>query len=227
MADGPGRALPAKQRAYELVRERILRLELGGGAHLTEVDVAAELGISRTPVREAFLRLEAEGFLSLVRYRGAVVTTLTEREACEVMEVRALLERFAARRVLELELDLAGRLDQVLADQRAAAVDADVFIALDRQFHEVWILGCGNEVVAGLYATLRDRQQRLGMAAVLSRPGRVDEVLAEHQAIRDALVTGDPAAVEAAITAHLDITLGVLTTAPELYAPPAESGATA
>jgi DNA-binding GntR family transcriptional regulator len=208
------------------VRERILRLELPGGAHLTEADVAAELGVSRTPVREAFLRLEAEGFLALVRYRGAVVTTLTERDAREVMEVRALLERFAARRVLELGLDLAGRLDQVLVDQRAAAGDADLFIALDRRFHEVWIHGAGNEVVADLYATLRDRQQRLGMAAVLSQPGRVGEVLAEHQAIRDALVTGDPAAAEAAITAHLDITLAVLKTAPALHAPPVESGAT-
>mgnify|MGYP000529442220 FL=1 len=89
----------AKDRALEFVKERILDGTYVGGALLSEGEIAAELGVSRTPVREAFLLLEAGGLMRLYPKRGALVVAVSPDEVRDVMETRLLVERHAAGRV--------------------------------------------------------------------------------------------------------------------------------
>ncbi len=90
----------ASQRAYDLVKGRWLDGSLADGVLLSEGEVAGELGVSRTPVREAFLRLEAEGLLALYPKRGALVTALSDRDGRDLLDARLLVERHCLERLL-------------------------------------------------------------------------------------------------------------------------------
>ncbi|MFC7656818.1 GntR family transcriptional regulator [Pseudonocardia benzenivorans] len=111
----------AKLRALEYVKDRILTGDFRGGELISEGEVAAALGMSRTPVREAFLRLEAEGLLRLYPQRGALVVPVSPEEVRAVMEARLVIEHFAARAVCRRD-----------ATARAEVVTA-LGVQLDRQ----------------------------------------------------------------------------------------------
>ena len=98
-ANGGGRGA-AKDRAHDYVKRQVLTGAFPGGELISEGEVAAALGMSRTPVREAFLRLEAEGLLRLYPQRGALVVPVSSEEARAVIEARLVLEQFAARKVI-------------------------------------------------------------------------------------------------------------------------------
>src|ERR1700735_5365213 len=97
--NGGGRGA-AKDRALDYVKNQILTGAFPGGELISEGEVAAALGMSRTPVREAFLRLEAEGLLRLYPQRGALVVPVSSEEAHAVLEARLVLEKFAAAKVI-------------------------------------------------------------------------------------------------------------------------------
>ena len=90
----------AKDRALDYVKNQVLTGAFPGGELISEGEVAAALGMSRTPVREAFLRLEAEGLLRLYPQRGALVVPVSSEESRSVIEARLLLEQFAAGKVI-------------------------------------------------------------------------------------------------------------------------------
>src|SRR3954451_17816263 len=92
---------PAARRAYDLIRLEILEGQMPGRLLLSEVEVAARLGVSRTPVHEAFLKLEAEGWLELSPRRGAVVVPIRPGEAADVLETGHALEVTPARRMAQ------------------------------------------------------------------------------------------------------------------------------
>lgn len=207
----------AKELVYEFVKRQILSLELAPGAFVTEPEIAAQLGVSRTPVREAFLRLEAERLLTLVPHRGAQVTPISAHEMSDVMEVRLVVELWCAQAVLDgRHGGVAERLSKALDDQRGLVDSTDFarFIELDREFHRHLVVAAGNEVMLELYDSLRDRQQRMGVAAVFQNPGRSTAVITEHAKIAVAIASGDRDAVERAVREHLDITLEALRSAP-------------
>ena len=102
--------MSAADRAYDHTKQRILDGGFAQGSLIGEGEVSDAVGVSRTPVREAFLRLEAEGLLRLYPKRGALVVPISAADVEDVMETRRLLERFAIGRVIELDLDLAERL---------------------------------------------------------------------------------------------------------------------
>jgi DNA-binding transcriptional regulator YhcF (GntR family) len=97
------------ERAYLFAKERILDGRYTGGELISEGDVAAGVGVSRTPVREAFLRLETEGLLRLYPKRGALVVPVSSAEVESVMETRLLVEQFAIEKVIRSEIDLGSR----------------------------------------------------------------------------------------------------------------------
>jgi DNA-binding GntR family transcriptional regulator len=197
---------PAKRRAYDHVRDLILRHESEEPQFFQEETVALELGMSRTPVREAFLMLEAEGFLRLRPRKGAFVVPITARDVREVMEVRAVVETWSARQVL----GSPERREALLTAMRAWHDElADLgnhpteLVEADRRFHRELVSATDNRVMLDLYERLRDRQLRMGVRAVLSAPSRVESVRREHQAILDALESNDEATLIDAITDHL------------------------
>src|SRR5919107_270578 len=173
------------EAAYAYTKQRVLDATYAGGDLLTEGEVADALGISRTPVREAFLRLEGEGLLRLYPKRGALVVPVSVGEVEAVMETRMLVERFALDKVLTAGAAplLADELTGWIAQQEeyAAAGDTDGFVAVDREFHTTFVTAAANPIVTGLYDSLRDRQQRMIITSLLRDAKRIESILVEHR----------------------------------------------
>lgn len=130
--------MTAQNAAYELIKEGILSGRLAAGSQINPVEIGAQLGISRMPVREALLQLEAEGLITFGINRRPVVTILTPKDILELFEIRIALESLACERAatrmndedfIELELQL-GRMDRAMPDARK-------WIELHDQFHDM------------------------------------------------------------------------------------------
>ena len=204
----------ATGRVYVWVRERILDGTFPGGRLLSEGEVSDALEVSRTPVREAFLRLEAEDMLELYPKRGALVVSVSTTELLEVHEARALVETWAGRVVAGNpdRTAVTEQLRQRISEARAALEAGDVraFQRGDRSFHTTLLAGAGNGLLADFYGSLRDRQLRGGLRAAQSLPGRGEEILKQHEAIVDALERGDGDAVATLLGTHLRRTAELL-----------------
>ncbi|RJL32819.1 GntR family transcriptional regulator [Bailinhaonella thermotolerans] len=207
LRDGGGSAQDA---AYRWLKEHIARSPRHEGRFLSEAEVARETGTSRTPVREALLRLEAEGFLQIVPKKGVFVPPITDEEVRAVMQARELVEDWCVRQVTPAGEGLIGELEALLAEQEGVIGDAVTFIELDRAFHRAIVRRAGNPVLAEFYESLRDRQVRMGLHAVASERDRARAVLGEHAAIVAALRTGEADAAGAAVHAHLASTKAAL-----------------
>jgi DNA-binding GntR family transcriptional regulator len=199
-----------RERAYRHLRETVLIDPAVQGTFLNEVDLAQDIGVSRTPVREALLLLVAEGLVEMVPKRGAYVPPLSGRQIRELMELRTLLEQHAASVTLAQRSVPVEAMRAALAEQErllaAEPCDAQEFIEWDRRFHQSLVDAAGNELIARTYAGLRTRQVRVGVAALFRATDRQRAVCAEHGRIVDALESGDEAAAHAAISDHLRIT---------------------
>ena len=206
--------MTATERAYAFTKERVLDSTFAGGDLLTEGDVAEALGLSRTPVREAFLRLQGEGLLRLYPKRGAMVVPVSVGEVDAVMETRVLVERFAIGKLLAAgpAPALAGRLADAIARQRrvAAAGDIEGFVAVDREFHTIFVSAADNAIVSQIYDSLRDRQQRMVTMSLLRDERRIASILVEHEAIADAIRDGDSVRAKRALVRHLQRALELL-----------------
>ena len=209
----------AAGRAYAYVKGEILARRFAAHDLLSEGQLAEAVGASRTPVREALLRLESEGLVRLLPKRGALVLPVTVAEMADVMETRRLVEIFAARKVATqgpqaglVQAGLGPVLDGHLRDMRVAMHDHDVaaYVQADRGFHLAIVAATGNEIITSLYRSLRERQLRMGTVNLLDDsgsqvdPARMRATLAEHERIRDALRAGHVRAVTEAVTGHLD-----------------------
>ncbi|GAA3735308.1 GntR family transcriptional regulator [Streptomyces tremellae] len=199
----------AKGRAYDFIKREVLRGAYEGGDLISEGDVAKRLDMSRTPVREAFLRLEVEGLLKLYPQRGALVVPVSPAEVRSVLEARRLLERFAVEKLLAGPAPARDAAVEALAAhvrrQRTAGStgDAEAFLEEDRLFHTGLLDASGNPLVVQFYGTLRDRQTRMIAESMVSEPHRRESIMEEHAEILDALRAGDGERTLAALDAHL------------------------
>lgn len=193
----------ATSRAYDHVKQAILDRAYPGGALLSEGEIAGEVGVSRTPVREALLRLEAEGLVRLYPKRGALVLPVSPQEISDVMETRELVETFTAGRA-ELGPELAAELDRLLTAmaEHAAAGDAKEFAHADRCFHRTLVAAAGNEILTQLYDAMRDRQLRMARLTA-SDPRRTSDAIRDHTEILGAARSGDRRRLQDAIQQHL------------------------
>jgi DNA-binding GntR family transcriptional regulator len=198
------------EAAYAYTKQRVLDATYAGGDLLTEGEVAEALGISRTPVREAFLRLESEGLLRLYPKRGALVVPVSAGEVEAVMETRVLVERYAVAKAMARGVPITAAMRVEIGRQEAADGDLDAFVEADRAFHTVFVAAAGNPIVLSLYDSLRDRQQRMGVTALRREPRRLGEILAEHRGLVDAIDGGGVERVLELLDAHLHGTLVLL-----------------
>ncbi len=195
----------ARDRVYEWVRDEIIRGALPGGRFLDEVWVSELVGTSRTPVREAFHRLNSERFIDLLPRRGAQVRNVTARELEEVYAARRLIEGHAARALCQAGAGAPADLDGLAEAMEVAGREQDWFTVarLDRDFHRAIVGAHGNTVLAELYDALRSRQQRVAVRALQIRPQRVPEIDAQHRAIIAALAANDEDRAAALLDEHL------------------------
>ncbi|MGI5444347.1 GntR family transcriptional regulator [Streptomyces sp. CA-243310] len=198
-------AVTAADRVYRHVKQGVLDRRFEGGVLLTEGEVAEAVGVSRTPVREALLRLETEGLLKLYPKKGALVLPVSVQEIADVMETRLLVEEFTARKAVPAPPALLDRLAALIEEQRRHAAEGDLvaLMAADRGFHAEIVRHAGNRILCRLYDQLRDRQLRMGVALLHSHPERVERTLVEHAEILDALRSGDADTTAAAVRAHV------------------------
>lgn len=212
--DGTGQVESAKEVAYRWLKARIGQQPRHEGTFITEGEVASETGVSRTPVREALLRLEAEGLLTIMKQKGAFIPPVSDAEAEDIMDARALIEAKCVQDILLPSPGLESTLDQILVDQQRALEDPGLFIEHDREFHRSLVRAAGNDVLLGFHESLRDRLVRIGLRAVAASPDRARRVIDEHRSIADALRAGDTDAANAALLAHLNSTMAALNVVP-------------
>ena len=196
----------AAERAYEHVKNSILDGSYAGGELLTEGQVADAVGVSRTPVREAMLRLQAEGLLRLYPKKGALVVPITVAEAEDVLEARALVESWAAERAVGHGERLAVELEEPLRVMREHRASGDVgaFSAADRAFHALIVAASGNAILTRLYRSLRERQICINATAMRVSGQRMDIAVADHTRFVELIRAGDHDGFATLTRAHLE-----------------------
>ncbi len=187
-----------------MAKARLLDGSWEPGTLLSENELAKELGISRTPVREAFLQLEAEDLLDLYPRRGALVKLISPSEADDVLEARLLIETHCAARVAGGDGAVVPALRASVAEQEQALREgATLFVIADREFHRLAVAANGNDLLTRQYDALRDRQQRIAVSAVARDTVRIAQFIVEHGAITEAIAAHDADLAADRVAAHL------------------------
>jgi DNA-binding GntR family transcriptional regulator len=205
--------LTAPETAYRWLRDAISALPWDEEAFLSENAVAEASGTSRTPVREALLRLEASGLIRRVPHKGAYVPALSSRDIESMMEARQIIEEWAVRKVTGMQSP-TGELDKLLEEQAQTLTDPVAFIECDIRFHKYIVATADNPVLEDVYDSLRFKQLRMGVKAVVDSEGRSDHVLREHREIVEAIGSGDPDLAVKAVLGHLSSTRAALRPTP-------------
>lgn len=192
-----------------LVQRELERMILAGdlpaGGKLSEASVAALLGVSRGPVREAFRALEASGLVRLEKNRGVFVRQVSVTEADEIYEVRAVLDEFVGRRVAQTATgddirDLRARVDRM--ERAAARGDVDAYAAANLEFHDRLVSLAGNEKLLATYRRLVN-ELHLYRRATLAQSGTLPVSTREHRDIVDRIASGQAAAAGRALFDHV------------------------
>ncbi|MBP6896631.1 MAG: GntR family transcriptional regulator [Pseudacidovorax sp.] len=194
------------EEVAELLRQRIFRRELEPGSWIDELRIAEELGISRTPLREALKVLAAEGLVTMKPRRGAYVTEVSDRDLADVYHLLALLESDAAgvvaTRATETQItELRALHEELEAAARPGHVDREHFFAVNERFHMRLLAIADNRWRDQMVADLR-KVMKLNRHNSLLKAGRIEESLAEHRALVAAIEARDAQAAEARMREH-------------------------
>jgi DNA-binding GntR family transcriptional regulator len=191
--------------AYEALRDSILSGHLAPGKIVNEMALAKELGISRTPVREALLELSSQGLVEILPRKGIRIKYFSEQDVHEVCEIRELIELALVDGVARTEVGRSPkRLESALKQQRDAVKKGDMteFLEADRRFHLSLTGLTDNRRISRILENLGDLIHVMGKEG-LTRKGRVAEVLEEHQNVVDALKQGKIREAKEAMRVHL------------------------
>jgi DNA-binding GntR family transcriptional regulator len=190
---------------YLTLRTAIIRHDLAPGFHLSVPALAEQLGVSRSPIREAVQKLVSEGLATEEPRRGAHVTKHDSPELRSLFQVRSVLDGVAARLVAKQHGDeLISKLDGLMSAHLEAveANDPERFIALDIQFHLTILRACENNVVKDMLSQIYDRINRpVEAPPIIIGP---EKSRRDHRAILDAIIAGDAQRAEEAARGHVD-----------------------
>ncbi len=201
--------LPYKYRVYDEIKKNILTGHYQPGSVLNERKLSEEMGISRTPIREALQMLEHDGWLITETYKGTVVREFDMEYLHNIMEIRTALEILAVQgAVKRIQPEDIRMLEEVQREQAEVLqnYDAMEFIGVDREFHSRLYEVSGNQELAHLLGNYYDIFQFLGMQAVLGSKARYTITMTEHQAILDALKEKDEEKAVRAMKEHMSQT---------------------
>ncbi len=212
-------AAPLREQVLEVLQQEILELRLRPGQRLVERELVERIGVSRTTIREVLRQLSAEGLVTTIPQKGAIVAIPSAKDAAEVYEVRALLEGIIARQFAEQAPDSeVARLRDAFARMEREYQESREPQRLLRSkgaLYEVLFDGADNQTVR---AILEGFQARVAVlrAATLSSEGRADESLEEIRAIVEAIEARDPEAARKASMHHVEQAARTLFTSPVL-----------
>jgi DNA-binding GntR family transcriptional regulator len=198
--------------AYEAIRNSILAGQWKIGELYNEKAIAAELGISRTPVREALLELASQDLIIFLPRRGLMVNRFNRRDVDEIFELRKAIELAAVEKITKASppFDLF-EIEESLFKQRKAAKEKDylAFMEADRLFHTYFSKLTNNRRLSAILENLRDMIHLMGYQA-LALEGRALDVIQEHQKIFDAVKKGRCEEARQTMAYHLDQSKGAV-----------------
>lgn len=193
------------RQAYELIKEAILTWELRPGDILVERQLAERLGISKTPVRDALLMLEQEGFVVKEPYRGTTVAPISLKDAEEIRQLRETLEGLAIR--IAAPLFSPADLEEARAHISSAETaleqgDATLAAEMVEKFHQLLVQKAGNKRLTQFIQQLDEHSQRLNMV-LRQIPGRARRSIEEHKRILAAIEENNPTLAVRAVQEHV------------------------
>lgn len=204
MATAVGQAESLAEKAYVAIRRLIVALELGPGSVINERELVEQLGIGRTPVREALRRLAHEGLVEVYPRRGMFVTDVDVRKLAFVSEVRVALEPEAARLAAERATDPErAELQELLDELDAAGVDDHALMALDERIHRAVYRCARNDLLATTLEQYYVLALRIWTIA-LDRQHELNDAVQGHRALLEAIHDGDGERAAATMRAHVE-----------------------
>ncbi len=206
--------LPLREKIYKLIKKAILKRELKPGERITEIDLANRFGISRTPIREAFRRLESEGFLTIFPRKGATVTEINEKNVIEFYQIKGALEALAGRLALanitSEDIEEMERLNDKLKEISLSDEDTafDEFNKIHNSFHEKFISLSGNTLLIEILRNLVKRFMRFRL--MVEQSNFIREVISQHEDIIEAFKKKDEKEVEKTIKKNANLGLELI-----------------
>ncbi|QSX09677.1 GntR family transcriptional regulator [Alkalibacter rhizosphaerae] len=204
---------PLREIVFTTMREAIVNGDFKPGQRLMEVQLAEQMGVSRTPVREAIRKLELEGLVIMVPRKGAYVAGLSSEDVKEVLEIRAVLEGLAA----SLAAKNAGEeevstLREIVDKFKQAASDQDVvkLIHFDSEFHDVMYRASKNKKLIQLISSLREQVQRFRVA-YFTKIKNTEILIAEHNELLEAIANNDSEKARIVAETHIATTERLIT----------------
>ena len=197
---------PLREVVCETLREAIISGVLRPGERLMEIQLAEELGVSRTPVREAIRKLELERFVVMLPRRGTYVANLSLKDINEVFEIRAALDGLAAglaaERITEEELELMERLLVEIAEHIEQRNNQKI-VEADEAFHDILYRASRNERLVGIIYNLREQFTRFRSVSI-NYPGRLQNTLEEHRQLVEAIARREPDMAQQKAREHIE-----------------------
>lgn len=215
----PSRRSPARLFVYASIRDAIVRAELAPGARLSENELAEQMGVSRTPIREALGRLRDDRLVDVVPQLGTFVAKIGAQGISDAQFIRESLECAAVRRAAELagEEDIADLEENLRSQDRAAeAGDLDAWYLLDDAYHRALCDLSGHPIVWSVSDRAKSHLNRLRRIS-LTMPDYMPVMLDEHRGIVAAIAERDPDSAEDALRSHLRTVLRELPRLRELH----------
>lgn len=202
--------LSLRERIVARLRQAIITGDLSPSSRLTEPELARQLNVSRTPLREAIRQLEAEGFVTTVPRVGCFVSEITPQDAADVYAIRMVIEGLAARQAAE-NPDPSKRetLEAILADLAERTADYRQYHEISGKFHDIIVGLSGNRRLQGIYHSLAQHVSRMRTLSLAVR-GRPEISLRGHRRIASAILRGQGTEAERAMRAHIEAAYGVL-----------------
>lgn len=201
-----------RERVLEVLREAIITGELKPGQPLIEVELAAQLGVSRAPLREALQNLSHEGLVETTPYKGSIVRRLSVRDIEELYSLRSVLEIFAIQRIIaQNNPQNIATLHRVFDLMLEAAQNGDLKAVnrIDRQFHDTLIELSQHHLLAQTWASVSMRVSQV-MALTNRRNTDITQIAYNHLAIVDAIASADSALAIALISQHVSSSGGLI-----------------
>lgn len=196
---------PLRVKVYEEIKMKILKGEIAPGQRLMEVETSEELGVSRTPVREAIKKLEKEGLVVVEPRKGTYAAQISDSDLIEILEVResleALASQYAAKRMKAAQKE---KLENVAKKYEKAVSDGklNMMIKYDTEFHRILVEGSNNKTLISLIEQLQELLLRFRYL-YYDNARRAEQNIPEHRRIVDAVVSGDENEAHAATHSHI------------------------
>ncbi len=197
---------PLRELVCENIRQAIIDGTFSPGERLMEIQLADEMGVSRTPVREAIRKLELEGFVVMIPRRGTYVADISIKDITEIYEVRTSLDvlaaGLAAERITDEELEsLYVYLHEI--GQHVANMNIDKIVEADTAFHDILYTASRNERLRSIINNLREQLTGI-RGRTMSYPGRLIETMDEHRYLVDAIAARDVERAQHAARIHIE-----------------------